>query len=152
MKAPDLREKSVEDLLELRKTLQRDVFQNRLKNFTNRLDDTSAIRKSKRDHARVITLLRERELGIARAAVPAASPSKAKVTEEVPEAKPSKPAKKAAAPKAEAKSAHSPSGAASGAGAAAESHNPSGAASGAGAAKAKKAPAKKAAAKKSEAK
>ena len=127
MKATDLREKSVEDLSELRKTLQRDVFQNRLKNFTNRLDDTSAIRKSKRDLARVITLLHERQLGIARAVVPAASPSKA----EVPEAKPSKPAKKAA-PKAEAKSAP----------AAAESKP----------AKAKKAPAKKAAAKKSEAK
>jgi len=127
MKSADLREKSVEDLSELRKTLQRDVFQNRLKNFTNRLDDTSAIRKSKRDLARIITLLHERELGIARTAVPAASPSKA----EVPEAKPSKPAKKAA-PKAEAKSAP----------AAAESKP----------AKAKKAPAKKAAAKKSEAK
>lgn len=129
MKAPDLREKSVEDLRELRKTLQRDVFQNRLKNFTNRLDDTSAIRKSKRDLARVITLLRERELGVARANVPAASPSKASVAAEVPEAKPSKPAKKAA-PKAEAKSAPK----------AAESKP------------AKKAPAKKAAAKKSEAK
>jgi large subunit ribosomal protein L29 len=138
MKATDLREKSVEDLSELRKTLQRDVFQNRLKNFTNRLDDTSAIRKSKRDLARVITLLHERELGIARAAVPTASPSKGSVGAEVPEAKPSKPAKKA--PKAEAKSAHSPGGAASDAEAAAESKP------------AKKAPAKKAAAKKSEAK
>jgi large subunit ribosomal protein L29 len=125
MKATDLREKSVEDLSELRKTLQRDVFQNRLKNFTNRLDDTSAIRKSKRDLARVITLLREREVGIVRAAAPAASPSKA----ELPAEKPSKPAKKAA-PKAEAKSAPK----------AAESKP------------AKKAPAKKAAAKKSEAK
>jgi ribosomal protein L29 len=136
MKATDLREKSVEDLSELRKTLQRDVFQNRLKNFTNRLDDTSAIRKSKRDLARVITLLHERELGIARAVVPAASPSKA----EVPEAKPSTPsgaasragAAKKTAPKAEAKSAP-----------AATESKP---------AKAKKAPAKKAAAKKSEAK
>jgi large subunit ribosomal protein L29 len=61
MKATDLREKSVEDLRELEKTLARDVFENRLKNFTNRLDDTSAIRKSKRDHARVLTVLKERE-------------------------------------------------------------------------------------------
>jgi large subunit ribosomal protein L29 len=61
MKAADLREKSVEDLGELQKTLTHDVFQNRLKNFTNRLDDTSAIRKSRRDLARVITLLRERQ-------------------------------------------------------------------------------------------
>jgi len=62
MKAADLREKSAEDLDELSKTLARDVFQNRLKNFTNRLDDTSSIRKTRRDLARVITLLREREL------------------------------------------------------------------------------------------
>jgi large subunit ribosomal protein L29 len=65
MKAADLREKSVEDLRELEKTLARDVFQSRIKNFTNRLDDTSAIRKTKRDLARVITLLHERELGVA---------------------------------------------------------------------------------------
>jgi large subunit ribosomal protein L29 len=64
MKAADLREKSVEDLNELRKTLATDVFQSRLKNFTNRLDDTSSMRKTKRDLARVITLMRERELGI----------------------------------------------------------------------------------------
>jgi large subunit ribosomal protein L29 len=63
MKASDLREKNVEDLGELKKTLLHDVFQSRLKNFTNRLDDTSLIRKTKRDLARVMTLLRERELG-----------------------------------------------------------------------------------------
>ncbi len=68
MKAADLREKSVEDLRELAKTLAHEVFQNRLKNFTNRLDDTSAIRKAKRDVARVATLLRERDLGVDRAA------------------------------------------------------------------------------------
>jgi large subunit ribosomal protein L29 len=63
MKASDLREKNVEDLRELEKTLAHDVFQSRLKNFTNRLDDTSAIRKTKRDLARVKTLLCEREHG-----------------------------------------------------------------------------------------
>ena len=63
MKAADLREKSVEDLQELQRALARDVFQSRLKNFTNRLDDTSSMRKTKRDLARVMTLLRERELG-----------------------------------------------------------------------------------------
>jgi len=73
MKASDLREKSVEDLSELQKTLARDLFQNRLKNFTNRLDDTSAIRKTRRDLARVITLLRERSAGIPRKGAPAAT-------------------------------------------------------------------------------
>ncbi len=65
MKAADLRDKNIEDLQELRKTLQHDVFENRLKNFTNRLDDTSAIRKARRDLARVLTLLEERERGVA---------------------------------------------------------------------------------------
>ena len=60
MKAADLREKSVEDLRELEKTLARDVFQNRLKNFTNRLDDTSSIKKARKDLARVKTILGER--------------------------------------------------------------------------------------------
>jgi len=94
MKAADLREKNVEDLQELQKTLTRDVFQNRLKNFTNRLDDTSAIRKSRRDLARVATLLRERERGIVRAA-PAAKASPAAKAEAKAEAK--------AAPKGEKK-------------------------------------------------
>jgi large subunit ribosomal protein L29 len=66
MKSADLREKSVDDLRELEKTLARDVFQNRLKNFTNRLDDTSAMRKTRRDLARVVTLIHERDLGLQR--------------------------------------------------------------------------------------
>jgi large subunit ribosomal protein L29 len=76
MKASDLREKSVEDLRELQASLARDTFQNRLKNFTNRLDDTSQIRKTKKDLARVITLLRERSAGSAAAkAEPAEVPA-----------------------------------------------------------------------------
>ena len=62
MKAKDLRERSVEDLRELEKSLAKDTFQNRFKNFTNRLDDTSAINKTRRDLARVKTLLRQHEL------------------------------------------------------------------------------------------
>ncbi len=65
MKAADLREKSAEDLRELQKTLAHDVFKGRLKNFTNQLDDTSSVRKLRRDLARVITVLREREPGAA---------------------------------------------------------------------------------------
>ncbi len=57
MKAADLREKTVDDLVELEKSFARDFFKARLKNFTNQLDDTSAIRKTKRDRARVLTVL-----------------------------------------------------------------------------------------------
>jgi large subunit ribosomal protein L29 len=75
MKAADLREKSVDDLRELQKTLARDVFQNRLKNFTNRLDDTSSMRKTRRDLARVVTLIHEREPRLeSKPAVPADAP------------------------------------------------------------------------------
>lgn len=57
MKAKDLRERSVEDLKELEKSLAKDTFTNRFKNFTNRLDDTSLINKTKRDLARVKTII-----------------------------------------------------------------------------------------------
>ena len=65
MKAKDLRERSPEDLKELDKSLAKDVFTARFKNFTNRLDDTSTINKTKRDLARVKTLLRQAELNAA---------------------------------------------------------------------------------------
>jgi large subunit ribosomal protein L29 len=117
MKPADLREKSVEDLRELAKTLARDVFQNRLKNFTNRLDDTSAVRKSKRDYARVATLLRERELGIragdaagesaaekpAKKATKRAAAASAQPKESAGASSEAKPAKKAATKKSSAK-------------------------------------------------
>ena len=60
MKAKDLRERSVEDLRELEKSLTRDTFTHRFKNFTNRLDDTSLINKTKRDLARDKTILAQK--------------------------------------------------------------------------------------------
>ena len=109
MKAADLREKSVEDLSELQKTLAHDVFQNRLKNFTNRLDDTSSIRKSRRDLARVITLLRERQSGApavkARPAPKAEAKAAAPAAASAPAAAEAKPKKTAAAKKPAAKTA-----------------------------------------------
>ncbi len=111
MKAADLREKSVEDLSELQKTLTHDVFQNRLKNFTNRLDDTSSIRKSRRDLARVITLLRERQSGApavaakAKPAPKAEAKAAAPAAASAPTAPQAKPKKTAAAKKPATKTA-----------------------------------------------
>ena len=97
MKAKDMREKSVEDLVELEKSLVREAFQARFKNFTARLDDTSSLKKARRDIARVKTLLTER-----------ANIGEALPTNEVA------PAKKAAAPKAAtSKKAAAPKAAAS---------------------------------------
>ncbi len=85
MKAKDLRERSQDDLKELEKSLATDTFTARFKNFTNRLDDTSTINKTKRDLARVKTLLRQAELnaaatGGAKAETKAAAPKAAKKT------------------------------------------------------------------------
>ncbi|MDC3952253.1 50S ribosomal protein L29 [Polyangium jinanense] len=60
MKAKDLRERTTEHLQELEKNLGREVFDAKFKNFTNRLNDTSAIRKARRDLARVKTILQQR--------------------------------------------------------------------------------------------
>ena len=94
MKAKDLRERSNEDLKELEKSLAKDTFTARFKNFTNRLDDTSTINKTKRDLARVKTLLRQAELN--------SSARGASATKAAPEAKPAaaKTTKKTAAKKA----------------------------------------------------
>jgi large subunit ribosomal protein L29 len=62
MKTSDLREKSDAELVELEKQLAGELFQARLQNYTNQLDDTSSIPKRRRDVARVRTELRRREL------------------------------------------------------------------------------------------
>ncbi len=60
MKAKELRERTTEALTELSKSLQNDLFQARFKNYTNRLNDTASIRRTRRDLARVKTLLTQR--------------------------------------------------------------------------------------------
>lgn len=61
MKAKELRERSIEDLQTLESNLERSLFDHRFKNFTNRLDDTSLLRKTRRDLARVKTLLNQKK-------------------------------------------------------------------------------------------
>jgi large subunit ribosomal protein L29 len=95
MKAKDLRERSLEDLVELEKSLARDTFQSRLKNFTNQLDDTSSLKKTRRDLARVKTIL-----GQLRPAAPVAAPAPTPAKAAAPKAK--KAEVKAAAPSAPA--------------------------------------------------
>lgn len=60
MKAKDLRERSTEDLAELKATMSKDLFSHKMKNFTGQLDDTSLINKTRKDIARVELLLGER--------------------------------------------------------------------------------------------
>jgi large subunit ribosomal protein L29 len=60
VKAKELRDRTDEALKELEKTLQADIFQARFKNFTNRLNDTASIIRTRRDLARVKTILTQR--------------------------------------------------------------------------------------------
>jgi large subunit ribosomal protein L29 len=104
MKARDLRDRSTEDLAELEKSLLADSFQNRFKNFTNRLDDTSVIKKSKRDVARVKLILAERARGVTVVyKTPEVAPAK-------PKTRPPKPAPKAAEVEAADDPGKSPTG------------------------------------------
>ena len=101
MRAKDLRERNLEELRELEMTLSRDAFQNRFKNFTNRLDDTSLLKKARRDLARVKTLIRQVVLGKGVVGVAGEAPK-------APAPPKSKPAAKPKAPKAELKAPAAP--------------------------------------------
>lgn len=62
MKAKDLRERSTEDLTELKSSLAKDLFSHRMKNATDQLGDTSLLGKARKDIARVEQILHERVL------------------------------------------------------------------------------------------
>jgi len=61
MKAKDLRERTTEDLGELRAQLEKDLFSHRMKNHTGQLEDTSLLGKTRRDLARIQLILSERK-------------------------------------------------------------------------------------------
>ena len=63
MKSKDLRERSTADLTQLREMMKKDLFSYRMKNLTNQLDDTSLLRKTRRDIARIELILNERAVG-----------------------------------------------------------------------------------------
>jgi len=60
MKFADLREKSASDLGELKASLTRDLFSYRMKNSLGQLEDTSLMRKTRKDLARIEQILTER--------------------------------------------------------------------------------------------
>ena len=62
MKATEIRELSVEELEVKLTDLKKDLFNLRLQNATNQLDNPTRIAEVKRDIARVNTILREHQL------------------------------------------------------------------------------------------
>lgn len=57
MKAAEVREKSAEELVALEADLRKQIWKARFDNQANQLDDTSSIKKLRRDLARVLTTL-----------------------------------------------------------------------------------------------
>ena len=66
MKAEEIRAMSSEELLRKLDDLKEELFNLRFQMATAQLDNPMRIREVRRDIARVKTILRERELGIAR--------------------------------------------------------------------------------------
>ena len=62
MEVNELRDCTDERLVDLEKTLRRQIFEARIKNHTNQLDDTASIRRTRRDLARVLTVISERRV------------------------------------------------------------------------------------------
>ncbi len=60
MNAKELRERSTQDLLELRTSLAKDLFQGRMKNAVGQLENTSLLAKGRKDIARIEQILAER--------------------------------------------------------------------------------------------
>jgi large subunit ribosomal protein L29 len=70
-KPSDLHEQTDEQLELLLKEVQTNLFRLRLQSETERLEAPSEIVKAKREVARIKTILRQREIGREKAAIPA---------------------------------------------------------------------------------
>lgn len=62
MNASDLREKSLDELMEYSKEQRKALFDLRFKHYTGQLISTADIRKARREIARAETIIREREI------------------------------------------------------------------------------------------
>jgi large subunit ribosomal protein L29 len=60
VKASELKDKSIDELKELEKSMARELWQSRFSNYSNQLDDTDKIRRLRRDVARVKTFLTQK--------------------------------------------------------------------------------------------
>ena len=62
MKAAELQEKSEAELTELEKELRDELFRLRMKHFTGQLQRVSDLKEKRRDIARIMTVIREKQL------------------------------------------------------------------------------------------
>jgi large subunit ribosomal protein L29 len=67
MKSRELREKTNQELRGLLRTLSEELFNARFQHYNGQLENTQKLPFLRRDIARVQTLLRQREIGVAQA-------------------------------------------------------------------------------------
>jgi large subunit ribosomal protein L29 len=63
MKASEYRDRTLEELRQMAEDLKQDVFNLKFQHATGQLDDVSKLTQTKRNLARVKTIIREHELG-----------------------------------------------------------------------------------------
>lgn len=63
MKASEYRERTLEELRQMVDDLKQDIFNLKFQHATGQLDDVSKLMQTKRNLARVCTIIREHELG-----------------------------------------------------------------------------------------
>jgi large subunit ribosomal protein L29 len=61
LKAKEMRDMPGDELAEQISTLRKDLFGKRFANATGELEDTASVRRARRDLARALTVVRERE-------------------------------------------------------------------------------------------
>jgi large subunit ribosomal protein L29 len=62
IKSTELRQKSLEDLRTLASDSRKDLFNLRFNHYTGQLTDVASIKQTRRNIARIETIIREREL------------------------------------------------------------------------------------------
>jgi len=67
MRAKELRERTDEELRGMLTDEKASLFNNRIKNATHQLEDTSALHKSRREIARIRTIVTQRETAASKA-------------------------------------------------------------------------------------
>jgi large subunit ribosomal protein L29 len=97
LSAKDLRGNDPAELQSTARKLQEDLFKHRLKQNTNQLENTALLRNTRRDIARVNTVLAERLKALGGAAAPAKAPAAPAAAASEPAAAPAKAAAKSSA-------------------------------------------------------
>lgn len=64
MKLQEIRDRSDSELVSLARQIKDDLYKHRVQKATNQLSNTDLLRQSRRDYARVMTIMQARKVGV----------------------------------------------------------------------------------------